>query len=895
MNILVYANGPSVPTGFGTVIREVFTGLVERQRIPITALNFFAINYHGEPHGLPFNIWPAQIAATHDPDLFGRQRFVNMVLGNAWPCDLLFVLEDTFTLMHPVTIDGKSEPMLPGLIAAMRRQVVHGRPRFRVIQYLPVDCDLLRPEWIAWMATGTDDRMVDAPVAYTAFGKRVMCDRFPVLDAAMRVIPHGTNPEVFHPIGPEERAQIRTQMGIGPTQPLLLCVQRNQPRKDVVKVMQAFAEVRKVVPEAILYCHMNVRDSAGFALDVIAHDLRLPMGSIRFPHNFSEGTGVSLSLLNQILNAGDLFVTTARGEGWGLCVERHTPIDTVVGPKRVCDVGVGDEVLTRDGYRRVLDKIIRRAPTLTLRAYGQQRVTATAEHPYYCLPLTRQQVRSRTDIEAQARWMRADAMKVGWFVGTPRPVFSEPIPISIDLAAHLDLSRISVIGDSLELCAGYAPTQPGISIGKTMQHYGVSKRIAEDALSILGYRAGRARRYARLGSGSSLLARRLLRDRGAFLCVPMRVRVRRHVALTSEVMEFFGWYLAEGSSEGGIRLEISLHAKEVSVARHLNEVLRQHFDCDAGQVEMKGNKSRLRVGSSVLAGFLSRAFGTNAQEKGLPEWLFGRDAEALVPLLRGLFLGDGHCSQTGGWTLTTASFRLAYQVRTVLSALGIAAGVSEHRQRLTPYHPVFHVHIGAMDAARFCAIIKVPPPPRTSRKRVARHAIVTDHFIWFPIRSITDGGRHEVQDLHVEGTHEFVGGGLLLHNTISDAMTVGLACVAPAHTSHVELLGDGRGVLVPCLPYRDVMPFDNDQGRPVVDVAALRDAILSLLLDSVGRQMLGQQARAWALTHTWREHVVPLWETVFLEQWHALTGQHLPLRHAQEERWNPFAFRSQAA
>lgn len=326
MKILVYANAPCVPTGFGVVIREIFTNMVARGRVPIEDLWFYGINYIGDPHDLPFKIYPAQIAASRDPDLYGRQRLCFELLANPH-CpyrgfDTLFVLEDHFTVAAPVMIDGKAVPFLAGLIDGLRTQ---GRA-VSVVQYIPVDCETVRPEWVTWMVG-----RVDAPVAYTRFGRRVLADNLPTMASQIRVIPHGTDPDSYFPIPEGERLKFRREvLNVADDVPLIGLFNRNQPRKDVPRALQVFQRVLKDHPEAMLYCHMNVHDSAGYQLAAVINDLCIPAAKVLFPQGFSEGIGVARGVLNMLYNSVDVCLTTARGEGWGLPVTEAMAAGRVV-------------------------------------------------------------------------------------------------------------------------------------------------------------------------------------------------------------------------------------------------------------------------------------------------------------------------------------------------------------------------------------------------------------------------------------------------------------------------------------------------------------------------------------------------------------------------------------
>lgn len=307
MRALIYGEAPSLPTGFATVVRNVLLPLLDDGTIEDA--NFFGINYTGDPHSLtargkPIKQWPARPGVSMDPDPYGRQRFSQMALSGAWPFDVLFVIQDHFIVA----------PFLPDLVKQLRAQVPQGRPPFRVVYYVPIDGEMLKPEWVGWIP-----EFVDYPVAYMHWSGQMLTSMVPALRDTLRVIYHGTNPETFFPLPAEERQAFRRNvMQVRDDQPLILWVNRNQPRKDGPRALQIFKRVLERHPNAIFFMHCNVVDSMGYNLDQVRQQLRIPQGSVRFPQGFSEGAGVPVSVLNQIYNAADVFMTTARGEGFGL-------------------------------------------------------------------------------------------------------------------------------------------------------------------------------------------------------------------------------------------------------------------------------------------------------------------------------------------------------------------------------------------------------------------------------------------------------------------------------------------------------------------------------------------------------------------------------------------------
>lgn len=318
LKTLLYCDAPTASTGFGTVSRNIFTPLIEDGTVDA---NVIGVNYFGHPHSLPFKIWPAQVGGDQDP--YGRGRAVYTMLHdpNYRDVDLFFFLQDHFTLAQDVVWpDNVRRPFLPALVDALDEQRKAGhRKDYRVVQYVPIDSETLYPEWIAHLAK------IEYPVAYTRFGRRVMASMIPPIEPRLRQIPHGTNPETFFPIPTEERRRVRQELfGCSDNQPIVLNVNRNQPRKDIPRTMQIFRRVLREYPNAKLYLHMNPFDPMGFALEPIQQNLRIPRANIMYAPDiapgFSEGVGIPWEKLNLIYNAADVMVTTVRGGGWELPV-----------------------------------------------------------------------------------------------------------------------------------------------------------------------------------------------------------------------------------------------------------------------------------------------------------------------------------------------------------------------------------------------------------------------------------------------------------------------------------------------------------------------------------------------------------------------------------------------
>jgi D-inositol-3-phosphate glycosyltransferase len=289
IKVLAYCDTPSCATGFSTVSRNILGGLYSTGRYNVDVLG---INYWGDPHGLPFRIWPVGTNQEHDP--YGRKKVFNMI--QQMDFDILFFLQDTFIL-----------DFLPGLHKALNDK---GK-KFRSICYYPIDGHP-KEGWIA------NVNACDYLAAYSQFGKDKSMEVLQGMKEPV-VIPHGANTKDYFPLPKGEVINFRKQyFGSVADKFIFTNVNRNQQRKDIPRTIAAFKEFRKQVPNSILYLHMAKKDQ-GWNLPEVAkaHGLSTSTDVI-FPENFGPNQGYPRNIVNMIYNASDCLISTTLGEGFGL-------------------------------------------------------------------------------------------------------------------------------------------------------------------------------------------------------------------------------------------------------------------------------------------------------------------------------------------------------------------------------------------------------------------------------------------------------------------------------------------------------------------------------------------------------------------------------------------------
>lgn len=291
IKILFYGDAPTVATGFGTVSRNILTGLHATGKYDISVLG---VNYWGDPHNYPFPIWPVGVGS-RDP--YGRQKCVDM-MSSDFEYDVLFLFQDSFIL----------ESFMGQALPHLRRQ-----KNFVTVGYYPID-GIPKKKWVDCMNT------FDVPVTYTEFGKQESILATPAIADKIKVIPHGVNVKDFYPLSKTETANFRKQyFGRHASKFIVTNVNRNQQRKDIPRTLQAFKEFKKLRPNSVLYLHMAPTDQ-GWNLEEVVKATGLVINEeVVFPGNgFGPNQGYAVSVVNQIYNASDVVISTTLGEGWGL-------------------------------------------------------------------------------------------------------------------------------------------------------------------------------------------------------------------------------------------------------------------------------------------------------------------------------------------------------------------------------------------------------------------------------------------------------------------------------------------------------------------------------------------------------------------------------------------------
>lgn len=281
-------------TGFARVTHEIVPSLVRDYQHDVHIL---ALNYPGDwiPEIDGLKLYKAN--AFFPSDTYGTRRIVEMI-ERVRP-EVIVLLHDPAALMQ-LLFQNRSD---------QNRMLARWAP---VIAYIPVDGYNYPPEMVEVLP-----RAVNL-VAMSEHGRSI----FP----GSKLVYHGVNTQDFHPI---DKREAKRELDHDPDGFLVLRVDKNSGRKDIAATVHAMAPILEQDRTVALHLHTSTDpQTPGVMLDSLLS--RYDFGDDQVVVSDFGMIGWDQDRLNVLYNAADLFVTTSRGEGFGLTIAEALACETPV-------------------------------------------------------------------------------------------------------------------------------------------------------------------------------------------------------------------------------------------------------------------------------------------------------------------------------------------------------------------------------------------------------------------------------------------------------------------------------------------------------------------------------------------------------------------------------------
>lgn len=314
IRLLFYGDSPTGNTGFATVSKNILKRLHDTGMYDIYVLG---INYYGDPHNLPYKIYPAIF--NEDNDVYGRQKLLDLLRNKRNGFQVFLSIQDTFIMATIGELIAKirdgytenREVMENGAI--VQRKVRVDGLGFKWVYYFPIDASPKR-EWIEKSV-----KLCDIAIPYTNYAKEE-CEKFVKRD--YHVIYHGFDKETFHVLPEDIKQAFRDEHFKEHNLKerfVIINVNRNQERKGYLQTLIAFSIFNKIVPNAILYTHCDVSGDRGGNLIEVSRQLGIANNWIYpNPKVYENNVHISSEFINGLYNIADVNISTTLGEGFGL-------------------------------------------------------------------------------------------------------------------------------------------------------------------------------------------------------------------------------------------------------------------------------------------------------------------------------------------------------------------------------------------------------------------------------------------------------------------------------------------------------------------------------------------------------------------------------------------------
>jgi glycosyltransferase involved in cell wall biosynthesis len=285
------------PTGFGRVTHEVAGGLARRGH----DISVLGLGYAGDydPYTDGLKVYRAD---RHQPgkDIFGARRVAELV--DKVDADVHVIVHDPAAVWQYLFENPFDQS-----------QSLLSRP---VLAYCPVDGYDYPPDWTDILPQVTNF------VAMSKFGQATF--------KPSGLVYHGVDHDDFWPVSERSieldgqelmnKAECKEALGFDPDAFLVLRVDTNTGRKDYAATIKAVGPLLEAHRDMAMHLHASTNpEMPGIHIAKMLNRYDLARGQVT-SSELRPGEGWDQRRLLTLYNAADLFVSTSRGEGFGLTI-----------------------------------------------------------------------------------------------------------------------------------------------------------------------------------------------------------------------------------------------------------------------------------------------------------------------------------------------------------------------------------------------------------------------------------------------------------------------------------------------------------------------------------------------------------------------------------------------
>jgi glycosyltransferase involved in cell wall biosynthesis len=494
------------------------------------------------------------------------------------------------------------------------------------------------------------------------------------------------------------------------------------------------------------------------------------------PHVIHIGEAMPEEHLPILYNMADAFVLPSRGEGFCLpmCFVEGTLVDMSDGvPKEINTLNKGEIALSGTGKNTNIIETFKRkynGEIISLKASGCYENKVTPEHPF--LSVKR---KSRYDIgkDLSNRIEEIDAKNLvkGDFLVYPIRSNGKEDLENIDLEKYgIHSSKYSNKGKNalfswrkLSLLINETPIMISRAVLNKTNITKENKEKILKKLSDINFEY----------------------NKESYI-------IPKEICLNDDLLEFFGYYISEGSMNNNHQVMLSSHISEKNVHDLEKRIIENTFKRHASE-NQRGNSYCISFYLPNGKNLFSK-FGLSAESKIIPDFLMKYSAIKLIPLLRGIFIGDGHFRKDLV-RLSSNSKKMLLQVRNLLLELNIRCTINDcGKNRKNQYYLAIY-----NDLERFYSLFDINIPSNKNiksgnKKNLNKSWIINGYFYMTINKIVQDDFDGYVYNIDTDGESTYIANGASNHNCEAGA------CEKPVIASRcggqLDFLNDDNSYLI---------------------------------------------------------------------------------------------------
>ncbi len=251
---------------------------------------------------------------------------------------------------------------------------------------------------------------------------------------------------------------------------------------------------------------------------------------------------------------------------------------------------------------------------------------------------------------------------------------------------------------------------------------------------------------------------------------------------TEDLMWFLGLFLGDGyiKKERGrekSRVNIATPQKQEQLRAELMRVVKEVFDFEVNSLY----KYYISINSTIISKFLEHiGFKGNAHTKDIPDWVFSLTKDQKLAFLGGYLDSDGYVKeQERQASFTSTNKTLLEKIRLLcfycgLNTSSIIKFTSKHpvdkNRTIEAYRLQVSGNIVSIKSRYLFKSARLAKHGKklnkfTSLKNTTFRKHCSEHLGFVPIDSIIKYGEQPTYDIEVEGHHNFVAEGFIVHNS----------------------------------------------------------------------------------------------------------------------------------